>query len=216
MSPIDSIARQLRLPTKGLFGLITFHLLRRTNSGLERVAARLSAIEPHHNVLELGFGPGAGIEHALKYVKDGPGKIHGVDLSEYMLEKASAQLQAPIQAGKVELKHGNVMALPYDADSFHRVFHVNCYYFWPDLGDALQEIYRVMKPGGMMVTALSLKGLQQVQSKGLLKYGDPDYVKYMSALELSGFKDVRMEQFSKGTATYEAIFAHRPDKPGAA
>ncbi|KAL8617920.1 hypothetical protein ACOMHN_026497 [Nucella lapillus] len=207
----DRIARQLSLPTKGLFGWITFHLLKRKNSGLEKVAAKLSAIEPHHHVLELGFGPGYGIMHAHDYVKDGPGKVYGVELSPYMLEKASALLHKPIQAGKVELVSGDVMNLLYEADTFHRVFHVNCFYFWPCLETSSREILRVVKPGGLMVTALSLQGLQQAGARGLLKYGRIDHTRYMEVLEQTGWEGVTLQHYSKGPAKFEAIFARRPE-----
>ena len=42
-------------------------------------------IQPNHQVLEVGFGPGAGLEAALKKVELGSGKVHGVDISEQMV-----------------------------------------------------------------------------------------------------------------------------------
>ena len=39
------------------------------NSILEKNAARLCNIQPHHHVLEVGFGPGIGLQHALQYVQ---------------------------------------------------------------------------------------------------------------------------------------------------
>ncbi|XP_076457486.1 uncharacterized protein YxbB-like [Babylonia areolata] len=209
----DSLARQLRLPTRGVWGWLTFNFLKYNSDVLEKNAARLSAIEPHHKVLEIGFGPGLGIQHALQYVKDGPGKVCGVDLSPYMVEKATTRLSAPIKEGKVELGLGNVMDIPYGTDTFHRIFHCNCYYFWPSMQDSLQEIYRVMKPGGVMVTLLNHKHIKKAQANGLLKYGDPDPLKYMCALELSGFEDVRIEYFDESSGNYQAIFAHLHVKP---
>ncbi|XP_076457475.1 uncharacterized protein LOC143291478 [Babylonia areolata] len=214
---IDIAARQVRLPTRGVWGWMTFNFLKYKNDGLEKNAVRLSAIEPHHKVLEIGFGPGLGIQHALQYVKDGPGKVCGVDLSPYMVEKAATRLRAPIKEGKVELVQGNVMDIPYDNDTFHRVFHCNAFFYWPNMQDALQEINRVMKPGGMMVTVTNHRFIQRSQEKGFLDYGDPDPLKYVCGLEKSGFQDVRIEYFDESSVNYQAIFAHlrvKPDQSG--
>ncbi|KAK7507571.1 hypothetical protein BaRGS_00001506, partial [Batillaria attramentaria] len=204
----ETMARQLRLPAKGLMGWVTMQVLKRKNFVVEKNAARLCNIQPHHRVLEIGFGPGIGIEHALFYVKDGPGKICGVDLSPYCLEQASYRLRNAIQDKKVELSLASVIDLPYATDSFDSVFHTNCYFFWPSMRLALQEIHRVMKPGANMITALNLDSIRKSQAKGWLKYGNPDPVNYMCALEMMGFEDVRFEYLRDGDIKYQAIFAH--------
>lgn len=136
-----------------------------------------------------------------------------MDLSSYMVETASSRLRQSIHNNKLELMFGSVEALPYDNDVFDCVFHCNCYYFWPSMQQALQELCRVMKPGAVMVTLLNLDSIKVAQSRGLLKYGHPDPVNYMCALELTGFKDVKMEYFTDSLLKYQAIFAHLPDQP---
>ena len=129
------------------------------------------------------------------------------------MEKASALLRSQILNKKVELNLGSVMDLPFATNTFDSVYHCNCYYFWPSMQDALHELQRVMKPGATMVTAMNLKSIQQASAKGLMKYGHPDPVKYMCALELTGFKDVKLEYFKDGLRPYEVIFAHTPLQP---
>ncbi|KAK7111573.1 uncharacterized methyltransferase YdaC-like [Littorina saxatilis] len=209
----DSLARQIRVPTQGLMGWLTTQILKSKNGVLEKNAVRLSDIQPHHNVLEVGFGPGIGLQHAAKIVKDGPGKVCGVEISTYMLEKASSRLRRPIHDMKMELTFASVENLPFGTDRFDRVYHCNTYYFWPSMQDGLNEIYRVMKPGAFMVTTLNIHSIKAAQSRGLLKYGNPDPVNYMCALELTGFKDVKMEYYREGNQSYQAIFAYLPVKP---
>lgn len=188
-------------------------MFKRKNSLLEKNAVRLCNIQPHHQVLEIGFGPGIGIEHAVSYVKDGPGKICGVDISRYSLEQAYSRCRRHIHNKKVELTLASVIDLPHATDSFDCVFHTNCYYFWSSMQQALQEIHRVMKPGANMVTCMNLDSIRKVQERGLMKYGKPDPVNYMCALELCGFEDVRFEYLSDGDFKYQAIFAHLGEKP---
>jgi ubiquinone/menaquinone biosynthesis C-methylase UbiE len=59
----------------------------------------------------------------------------------------------------VEVKHGNVAALPYDDASFYKVIAVETFYFWPDPIANLQEVCRVMRRGGL--TALAMEGSKE-------------------------------------------------------
>ncbi|KAL8580611.1 hypothetical protein ACOMHN_046814 [Nucella lapillus] len=208
----DILTQQLRSPTKGFWGWIASNTLKYQNRVLDKNAPRLCAVEPHHRVLQIGFGEGVGVKHALRYVKDGPGKICGVDLSPYMVEKASARLRKPIREGKVELGLGDVQDLPYGTHSFHCAFHCCCYYLWPSMQDALQELYRILKPGGVMVTMLDLERMHMYQAKGWLQFSHFDPVKYMHALELTGFQGVRIEYLQERSVKYQAIFAHVPSE----
>lgn len=60
-------------------------LLVKSNSSLENVVVENLNIQPNHNVLEVGFGPGAGLSAALKKVENGDSKVFGVDISEQMV-----------------------------------------------------------------------------------------------------------------------------------
>ena len=44
-------------------------VFKKRNTNLERNAVRLCNIAPHHQVLEVGFGPGIGLEEAYHYIK---------------------------------------------------------------------------------------------------------------------------------------------------
>ena len=60
-------------------------MLEKANTSLENKVVKHLDIQPDHQVLEVGFGPGAGLEAALKKVEHGSGKVHGVDISEQMV-----------------------------------------------------------------------------------------------------------------------------------
>lgn len=51
---------------------------------IEENAVKLSGIQPGDTVLELGYGPGLGLEAAAKVLTAPTGKVIGVDYSEYM------------------------------------------------------------------------------------------------------------------------------------
>lgn len=59
------------------------------------------------------------------------------------------------------------MELPYSDNFFERVFHVNCYYFWPDLDQGISELGRVMKTDGLMVSTFVRDKLNDFSKNGL-------------------------------------------------
>ncbi|XP_028849636.1 24-methylenesterol C-methyltransferase 2 [Denticeps clupeoides] len=201
------IGEQLQRPTKSIGGWLADKFFKWHNTVLEENAVKLSAISPDQTVLELGHGPGLGLEVAASLLPGPRGKLLGVDYSEYMHQLASKRLQPFITRGKVTLYLCDLAAMPIEDSSVDKVYHCNCYYFWPDLRAAATEIHRVMKPGALMVTTLRLKSVALVASKNMLptENWQPDI--YIEALKATGFTNVRMEDRTDKNITFQAIFA---------
>ncbi|KAJ8258014.1 hypothetical protein GJAV_G00192170 [Gymnothorax javanicus] len=203
----DRISQQLGHPTRSLIGWLVNKFLTGNNQVLELSAVRLCGIQPDDTVLELGFGPGLGVEAAAPLLSGPKGKLIGVDYSEYMHKVASKRVEGLIASGKVSLHHARVEAMPLPDCSVDRVFHCNCYYFWPDLRAGTAEIHRVMKPGGLMVTTLRVRALAYLTSKNILQGKNWNPEAYMDALSATGFTDIRMEDRKDKGITFQAIFA---------
>ncbi|XP_067913085.1 uncharacterized methyltransferase YdaC [Heterodontus francisci] len=209
---VDRLTQQLGKPTQGLWGWLVNRFLEKKNRFLETNAVKLCDIQPDSVVLEVGFGPGLGLLEAAKCLTDPRGKLYGLDYSDYMHSVASRKLQPDIQTGKVTLFLGSVEHIPLEDSMVDRVFHCNCYYFWPDLRAGSKEIYRVMKPGGLMVTTLNLESLERVVGAGFLKDAQWPPETYMEALRDTGFVDVCMENKEVEGISFQAIFttANKP------
>jgi ubiquinone/menaquinone biosynthesis C-methylase UbiE len=52
-------------------------------------------------------------------------------------------------AGKIEIKEGNASHLPFADNTFDTVVSTGSIHHWKDPVDALNEIYRVLKKGGI-------------------------------------------------------------------
>jgi SAM-dependent methyltransferase len=52
--------------------------------------------------------------------------------------------------GRVEIQQGSVSCLPFPGSLFDLVTAVNTHNYWPDLAGDMQEILRVLKPGGKL------------------------------------------------------------------
>jgi ubiquinone/menaquinone biosynthesis C-methylase UbiE len=105
-------------------------------------------IQPMDRVLEIGFGPGVALQRAAALASTG--FIAGVDVSDVMLRQASKRNAAAVHAGRMVLRHGTADALPFEAGSFDKVYAVNSLHHWRAKDKALREIWRVLKPEGVV------------------------------------------------------------------
>ncbi|XP_069046400.1 uncharacterized protein [Lepisosteus oculatus] len=199
--------QQFGKPVKSLTGWILTKFFLWHNRVQEENAVKLAEIQPDDTVLELGFGVGLGLQAAAPLLTGFRGKLFGVDHSEYMFQKASERMRAEIESGKVTLFNGNNMAIPLPDSSVDKVYHCNCYYFWPDLKAGTSEIHRVMKPGGLMVTTLRLSTSMKAASMNILLNDNWKPEVYMEALRATGFSDVQMEDKQDKKIAFQAIFA---------
>jgi ubiquinone/menaquinone biosynthesis C-methylase UbiE len=87
-------------------------------------------IQPSSRVLEIGFGPGVSTGMAAERAVNG--FVAGVDRSALMVQVASTRNAAAIKAGRMEVREGDVAALPYPDESFDIAFSAHSIYFWPE------------------------------------------------------------------------------------
>ncbi|HNT74456.1 MAG TPA: methyltransferase domain-containing protein [Anaerolineae bacterium] len=113
-----------------------------------RNALVYAGLRPGETVLELGPGPGAFTLDAAQRV--GPaGKVIAVDIQPEMI----AQVQARVQAAgvtNVDTHVANAYELPLEDASVDRAYLITVLPEIPDPVRALCEIYRVLKPGGVV------------------------------------------------------------------
>ena len=107
--------------------------------------------------LDLGCGPG---RHAVFFARAGL-ESFGLDASAYGIEHAT---RAAREAGvTLYLKQGSLAALPYPDDSFDYVLAFNVIYHGTeaDAEQALAEVRRVLRPGGLyQATMLSKSNVE--------------------------------------------------------
>jgi len=106
----------------------------------------LSRLSPGWDVLDAGCGPGTitlGIAR-----KAGPGRVTGIDIEDTQFQPS--QEQAVREKLPVEFRKGSVYKLPFADASFDAVFsHALLTHLSAPL-DALREMRRVLRPGGVI------------------------------------------------------------------
>mmetsp|Transcript_8655 Transcript_8655/g.13694 ORF Transcript_8655/g.13694 Transcript_8655/m.13694 type:complete len:194 (-) Transcript_8655:1033-1614(-) len=178
--------------------------------------------QPGEVLLEICIGQGLGLEEALRYPI---GKVIGVDISQDMVEASRERVAQEIAKGRAEVIQGSVDDLASIASgSVDKVIHMNCCYFWPDMPKALSELRRVLKPGGMMLSAVKFQHLQQKPDDIFLNRNEAQYIE---ATKTAGFELVKSQPIRLGSgctgihgksgcpvpygADYTAIFSLKPD-----
>lgn len=103
-------------------------------------------IAPHERVVDVGCGTGVFIREALK--KEPTVTIIGVDPDNKALGIARRRLTGHEQ--RVELREGFAEALPVPDQSVDTCYSTLAFHHMPDdiKRAAIQEMYRVLKPGG--------------------------------------------------------------------
>jgi SAM-dependent methyltransferase len=108
--------------------------------------ADAAGIQPGDHVLDVACGTGVLAREAAKRV--GPeGWIAGLDLNEGMLAVARRLLP------DVDWRQGDAAALPFADGSFDVVVSQFALMYFQDRVAALQEMWRVLKPGGRLAVA---------------------------------------------------------------
>ena len=123
-------------------------LLRRV---LDEEAQESLAVRPR--VLDCGVGTGALSSALARVLSTTPFKLDAIDISRGMLNQARGSFR---DTGlEVTLRQGDVRALPYGSGVFDLVMTSHVLEHLGDPAAALNEMVRVLKPGGLLITCLT-------------------------------------------------------------
>ncbi len=101
---------------------------------------RLTATD---NVLDVGCGSGWLARRLGQLVPEG--RVVGMDISDEMIRVAR---RSSAEAENVLYVVGEVGEIPWEGNFFSHAISIESSYYWPDPAAAIQELFRVMRPGG--------------------------------------------------------------------
>jgi ubiquinone/menaquinone biosynthesis C-methylase UbiE len=109
----------------------------------QTLASIADRLKPGDHILEVAPGPGY---LAIELARLGPYQVTGLDISHSFVRIATENAR---QAGvSVDFRHGDAAHLPFPDESFDFVVCRAAFKNFSDPVGALDEIHRVLKPGG--------------------------------------------------------------------
>jgi SAM-dependent methyltransferase len=109
---------------------------------------------PSARIVELGPGPGIGLEQLLRLFPDA--RVWGLDLSPEMLAQSRRRNRQEIEAGRLTLLNGNVASLA-DLGPIDIVLAVHVIYFWHQPEAELSRIHASLRSGGLLALGFQLR-----------------------------------------------------------
>lgn len=117
-----------------------FYTLLNRNPKSNEAVVEYAELTNDDHFLDVGCGPGAALEEALKT----GAQVAGVDPSASMVERASKRVpDADVRVGSAE-------EIPFDDDTFTVAVNVASFHHWADRESGLREMRRVLAPRGRL------------------------------------------------------------------
>ncbi len=145
------IIRKLHhFPAPVVIGRFLDSNLRRWTQPPDKMIER-SGIKPGMTVIDLGCGSGAFTTFVARVVGE-QGRVYAIDIQSAMLQQLERKLFKPENQDirNTELREASAYELPFADESTDLVYMVTVLQEIPDRRRALQEISRVLKPGGIL------------------------------------------------------------------
>lgn len=145
-------------------------------NAMAREAVACLELGQKDRVIEIGFGPGIGLETLAKTVSNG--RIVGIDPSELMHSLAKKRNINAINSDKINLFKGTVEHLPFDDNYFNGGLAMDNMHFWNDPLKGLIELKRVLLPRAKLVCSFTpySGGSKQGWEELFAKAGYVDFV----------------------------------------
>lgn len=109
------------------------------------LAARMR-LSPGDRVLDVGCGVGGPMRNIARLVDV---HITGLNNNDYQIRRATEHNAAAGLSTRCDLRKGDFMRLPFDAESFEGCYQIEATCHAPDRVGVFSEIFRVLKPGAV-------------------------------------------------------------------
>lgn len=155
---LKELAKQLGNP-EGEKGIEVANMMNATNIGMTKHAIESLNLDKDDVVLELGHGNCGHLSFLMKQAENL--KYFGLEISELMQQEAIKSNQNYIENNSAEFELYNGTEIPFDDESFDKIFTVNTLYFWQNPDLLLNEIYRILKPNGILALTFADKSFME-------------------------------------------------------
>jgi ubiquinone/menaquinone biosynthesis C-methylase UbiE len=162
----------------------------------------LMDLQPTDRVLDLGCGTGWASRRMARVAT--AGEIVGLDVADEMLRRAE---QASREFKNIRYVWGSAESVPAKEGTFSKVLSVESFYYYADQGKALDELRRVMAPGGTLFILINLYKDNHYSLRWVSELKVPvqalSEAEYVALLEKHGFKEVQARRIPDRSPTPE-------------
>jgi arsenite methyltransferase len=153
-------------------------------------AIELMTIPVNARVLDVGCGSGWATRLMAEKAREG--RVVGVDISDKMVRLAQ---ETSASYSNVDFRVASAEGLPFQDGEFTHAFSMESLYYYADMLNALREVRRVLKPGGLFVTVLDLYQENEPSHQWIEQLNVPVHLlnseEYCALFERAGFSKVR-------------------------
>lgn len=184
------MASQLRRPS-GLLAKITGRRMNKANELLYHLTLNNLDVKESDKILEIGFGNGKYFATLNSMAENL--RIYGMEHSPEMVEDAKSKNKKLIRSNILKVEVGSSDKLPFEDGMFDKIYCINVIYFWENPAQHLQEINRVLKPGGKFLIGFRPK--ENLATFEFTKFGFKLFFEeeLKSLVSENGFQFVKME-----------------------
>jgi len=183
---------QVAKPT-GFFGKMLAKGMARGHKDFYKNVAKV--INPTNDdiYLEIGFGSGIFIKKYMSHVS----KIAGIDYSEDMVKLASDINKSLVESRKAEFRQGYASSLPWADNEFTVVATIETFFFLTEIEKTLNEIFRVLKPGGRLVIEMAYN-----------KDDGADHKRHIKKMNLKLYSGEEMKKLLKNAGFSDIVISY--------
>jgi ubiquinone/menaquinone biosynthesis C-methylase UbiE len=196
--PINQCSRP-----SGWLGRLNLRRMNKSHSKLTDWGLGHVSIQSHDTILDIGCGGGRTVSKLAAIATQG--RVVGVDYSETSVEQSIKMNVKWIDTGRVEIRQSSVSQLPFPDNMFDLITAVETHFWWSDLPNDLREVFRVIKPGGILILIAEIyKGAKTPIARLLEEQSASIGLQLLTAeehrelLASAGFSDIQIS-LKKGT-----------------
>jgi ubiquinone/menaquinone biosynthesis C-methylase UbiE len=162
----------------------------------------LMDLQPTDRVLDLGCGTGWASRRIARVVNQG--EVVGLDVADEMLRRAESSSTG---LSNVRYVWGSAEKIPATDNSFTKVLSVESFYYYTDQGAALDELHRVLAPGGRLFILINLYKDNHYSLRWVTELKVPVQAlsesEYLALLARHGFRNVEARRIPDRSPTPE-------------
>jgi arsenite methyltransferase len=172
------------------------------HSDITHQTLELMDLQPSDRILDLGCGTGWASRRMARVAT--AGEVVGLDVADEMLRRAE---QASSNLKNVRYVWGSAEKIPAPDNSFSKVLSVESFYYYADQGKALDELRRVLAPGGRLFILINLYKDNHYSLRWVGELKVPvqalSEAEYLDMLRQHGFTDVEARRIPDRSPTPE-------------